>query len=75
MADEVEGLVCIPEHPTYTLNRNHPPVRFQKYLGKLAVRLVFWIKERTKICDDDHRDFLSDSKKILIIWRDIPFVG
>ncbi|MEZ8863189.1 inovirus Gp2 family protein [Vibrio sp. 10N.247.311.51] len=65
--DEVEGLVHIPERPMYTLNRNHPPARFQKDLDEIAVRLAYLAKAETKILGDGRRNFgCSNPRKGLI---------
>ncbi|MCY9863346.1 inovirus Gp2 family protein [Vibrio coralliirubri] len=65
--DEIEGLVHIPERPMYTLNRNHPPARFQKNLDEAAVRLAYLAKAETKILGDGRRNFgCSNPRKGLI---------
>lgn len=61
--DEIKGLVHIPENPMYTLNRNHPPARFQKDLGEVAVRLAYLAKAETKILGDGRRNFGCNNQK------------
>ncbi len=66
-ADEIVGLVHIPERPMYTLNRNHPSARFQKDLNEVAVRLAYLAKNETKILGDGRRNFgCSNPRKGLI---------
>lgn len=55
--EESQGLAHIPENPVYTLNSNHPPAKYQKYAEKLAFRLAYLAKEKTKILDDGRRNF------------------
>lgn len=66
-ADEIVGLVHIPERPMYTLNRNHPPARFQKNVDEVAVRLAYLAKNETKVLGDGLRNFgCSNPRKGLI---------
>lgn len=66
--DDVGRSVHIPNNSTYTLNRNHPPARFQKDLGEVAVRLAYLAKTETKILGDGRRNFGCSNPRKGLIW-------